>query len=184
MNITSIHLKAALLTYFRFGKQYVASDEVGTMEGNADIMVDTGKLLIEVETKISRSDLFQGEKRKASKHELFKALTPEKVNGKAIPNHFYIAVPTELLPDAEEWVLANNRKYGILECRTDLLLKPKLTRQDWKSAVRIIRKPCMLHDILITEVGRELIGKRLSSYMTDRYQTRVFELNKNNGEKI
>ena len=61
---TSLHLKAALLSYGRLKKQFIVADEVGVCKTNADIMVDTGGFLIEVEVKTSKSDLVQGEKKK------------------------------------------------------------------------------------------------------------------------
>jgi len=51
--ITAFDLKLALMQYFRFNRQWLCVDEFR----GADIIADTGKEIIEVETKITKSDL-------------------------------------------------------------------------------------------------------------------------------
>ena len=66
--VTAFDLKLALLQYFRFKRQGVCVEEFR----GADIIVDTGKEIIEVEVKITKADLINGEKRKQWKHESYK----------------------------------------------------------------------------------------------------------------
>ncbi len=182
--VTSCDLKTALMSYYRFKMHYIVADEVGMQIGNADILVDTGRLLIEVETKISRSDLFQGEKRKASKHELMKNVTEDILKKRTIPNQFYIAVPTELLPSAIEWVEKINPNYGVIECRTSLMLREKPNHKDFMAMVRIHRRAKMLHEKEITAYAKHLIGKRLSSSRTSTCQIAMYTFRKNEAQEV
>lgn len=173
--ITSMDLKTALLSYYRYKHQHVCSDEVGLSIGNADILVDTGNLLIEVEVKTSRSDLFQGEKRKGDKHKLMLNPSEEVLKKYIIPNQFYIAVPTELLPSAHEWVNKINPNYGIIECKTKIMMLERPNQRDFLSMVRIEKRGKMLHSEPISKRATELIGRRLSSAMTLHYQTMILD---------
>lgn len=116
----------------------------------ADIIVDTGKFLIEIETKISKSDLVQGEKRK-DKHEKYKT-----GNFKYVPNQFYICVPDTLIDVAEKWVSETNENYGILACR------PGFYRQIGNNIVTIKRAK-FLHEEPIQDWQKRKIIRRLSS---------------------
>lgn len=180
--ITSGHLKAALMAHYRFKKNYIVADEVGMQIGNADILVDTGKLLIEIETKISRSDLFQGEKRKGQKHHYMKIVTEELLMKRNLPNQFYIAVPTELVNDAIEWINQINPKYGVLECRTIVLLADRISQKDFEDCVKIIKKATNLHDKPIIAKSKQLIGKRLSSAMAANHMSGIIGYNKRKKE--
>ena len=115
MAVSSCEIKIALLSYFRFKKQHVCADEVGFALGNTDVSVFDEGFVTEIEIKTSKSDLWQGEKRKASKHAIYKNPTPDDLKKYVIPNQFFVCVPTELLNTAKEWVLTTYEKYGILE---------------------------------------------------------------------
>lgn len=184
MSISSQDLKTALMSYYRYKLGHVCSDEVGMQIGNADILVDTGNLLIEVETKISRSDLFQGEKRKSSKHEMMKNVTEEILKKRIIPNQFYIAVPTELVPDAIEWVEKTNPNYGVIECRTRIMELERLNHKEFMAIVKVIRKAKMLHDRKIGSGASHLIGRRLSSARTWDFQLGVLEWKRREKERL
>ena len=79
--ITAFEIKFALLSYFRFKRQWVCVDECM----NADVVADTGKQIIEVEVKVSKSDLMQGEAKKEWKHDNYRHLR----YGNYIPNKYY-----------------------------------------------------------------------------------------------
>jgi hypothetical protein len=180
-------LKTALLSYYRYKHQHVCADEVGLSIGNADILVDTGNLLIEVEVKISRSDMFQGEKRKGDKHNLMLNPVDEVLKKYIIPNQFYVAVPTELLPSAHEWVNKINPNYGIIECKTKIMALERPNQRDFLSMVRIEKRAKALHEQPISKRASEMIGRRLSSAMTAHYQVLILEQKKrikeyNNGK--
>ena len=106
MEIHSGHLKTALLAYYRFRNRNICADEVF----NADVLVDNGKQIIEVECKISKSDLKADIKKE--KHKLWKQ---EPLTRHYIPNKFYICVPTELVDEALKWTEENNSNYGVIE---------------------------------------------------------------------
>lgn len=109
-------IKTALMSYYRFKRQWICATEVHcSINGEiADVMVDTGTEIREVEIKCSKSDLWQGEAKK-SKHNWYLS------GHKNIPNAFYICVPTELLEEAQKWVIEKNPKYGIIEFITNRL---------------------------------------------------------------
>ena len=148
--ITSYHLKAHLYAYWRYKKQYIVADEVSINGSIADIIVNTGKFLIEIETKISKSDLIQGEKRK-KKHEMY-----IKGMNKYKPNQFYICVPDYLIKDAEIWVDKTNKDYGILAFRPGYY-------GTYGSNICTIKRPKFLHEEPIQDWQKRKIIMRLSS---------------------
>ena len=108
--MNSLEIKHALMSYFRFKRQWICATETLL----ADVMAITDKDIIEVEVKISKSDLWEGEARKR-KHKLF--INPSPSRQSYMPNKFYICVPTELSEEAEKWVAEVNSNYGIIICK-------------------------------------------------------------------
>lgn len=104
--VTAMDLKLALLEYYRFKRQFIAIDECL----NADIVADAGNHIIEVEVKISRSDLLKGEAVKAWKHQNYDL----QFFGRFIPNKYYFCVPASLKDVAIEYAYGLNSKYGVL----------------------------------------------------------------------
>lgn len=111
--MNSIEIKHAVLSYFRFKRQWICASECL----DNDIMVITNKDIIEVEIKVNKYDLWRGEARKI-KHQYYENY------GKAgwyrdpnTPNRFYICVPTELNEEAIKWVEKTNNDYGIILCK-------------------------------------------------------------------
>jgi hypothetical protein len=150
MKPTSAHLKAALYAYWRYKKQCIVADEVSINGSIADIIVNTGGFLFEIEVKTSKSDLIQGEK---NKHKHDKYLTG--IN-KYKPNQFYICVPTELVDVAKEWVKKTNPNYGILEYRSGYYPK-------WELHLITAKKAKFLHTEPIQKWQEKKIIMRLSS---------------------
>lgn len=144
------------MSYWRYKRQFVCADEVGVCLTDADIMVDTGGLLFEVEVKISKSDLIQGEKRK-DKHQRYGAITKGSadVKCKYVPNQFYLCVPTSLVEVAKEWVKATNKKYGVLE-----YIEMSVP---WEDRIKVAKKATFIHNYPITADQRNRIVRRLSS---------------------
>jgi len=105
--VTAFDLKLALLQYFRFRRQCICVDEFH----GADIIADTGKEIIEIEVKVTKNDLINGEKKKARKHQNYKL-------GHSFlllkPNKFLFCVPEFLVEAA--LALANdiNENYGVI----------------------------------------------------------------------
>ena len=150
-------LKVAVLSYYRFGKQSICIDEFN----GADVIVDTGTEIIEVEIKVTKSDLINGEKAKASKHKLY-------ASGHGYqwcrPNKYLFCVPTELVQEAADWAAELNPKYGVLSFDTQGFLN-RLNRGVSLRAGDLIythKRPSRLHDGY-PEKLRWLIAKRASS---------------------
>lgn len=99
----------------------------------ADMLVDTGKEIREIEIKISKSDLWNGEKRKNKHKEYYQKESKDR------PNKFYICVPEELLDEAKKWVEETNPKYGILIYRTDKYYSD--------NAIKSIKQAKSLHNL-------------------------------------
>jgi hypothetical protein len=116
--VNSVTVKTAALCYWRFAKRYMyIATEVGAY--NADLMACNGKDLVEVEVKVSRSDLA----RDFDKHKHLLYARPAEPTGSAaatarsrawVPNRFYFAVPELLEAYALEKISASNQKYGLL----------------------------------------------------------------------
>jgi len=103
----SLEIKYALLSYFRFKRQWLCATEVCL----SDVLVIAGNQIIEVEVKVNKYDLWKGEAKKL-KHKPPVGLPPWWLNHN--PNKFYICVPEELLEEAKKWVSETNNKYGII----------------------------------------------------------------------
>lgn len=125
-------LKAAALAWLRYGKRMpIVCSEVG--KWNADVLGVSKSSSIEVEVKISKSDLKQEFKTKASKHYLYENCRDDSPN---VPNYFYFMVPATLEEAACEVVGTNAPKAGIaiyhadsadrrLDHRVEIVKKPK-----------------------------------------------------------
>lgn len=174
--ITSSDLKLALLQYFRFKRGWVCVDEFR----GADIIVDTGKEIIEVEVKMTRSDLISGERRKKSKHWAYKMGYSYMRNR---PNKFIFCVPSRLVKIALSWSKELNPKYGVMSFDVNLFNKwneigvfGKRGTQHFDCLVyRRSAKP--LHDGYDNKL-RYAIAKRASSKLTGLLEKRFMEQSK------
>lgn len=112
--ITALKIKHALMSYFRFRRQWLCASECLC----ADVLAITDKDIIEVEIKISKSDLWHGEAKK-NKHNYYKNENPSWFD-RYHANKFYVCVPKNLLEEAKKWVEATNKKYGVIEYDDDV----------------------------------------------------------------
>lgn len=111
MEINSYHLKCALLAFYRYKRGAFCADEVVCSGGLSDILVDNGTTeVIDIEIKTSRADLMRDVRKE--KHEAYKAGDHKYF---ALPNKFYLCVPTDLVKDAIEFVEKTNPNYGVIE---------------------------------------------------------------------
>lgn len=112
--MTSAHIKHALMYYFRFDRQWLCASEC--MDN--DVMVFTGKYILEVEVKISKSDLWHGEAKK-DKHKWYRrdASVSAYFHKTYTPNKFYVCVPVAMESEAIRWVDQVNPRYGVITCR-------------------------------------------------------------------
>ncbi len=107
--MNALKIKCALMEYFRYTRQWICVDEASCGRGDrADILVDTGKEVREVEVKISSYDLNTLEKMKIKHLERFKGR-------KDTPNKFSICVPSNLIEEAKKWVKKMDSRYGLIE---------------------------------------------------------------------
>lgn len=138
--MTSYEIKHALLSYFRFKRQYICASECL----NNDVMVITKNgLTIDVEIKVNKYDLWKGEARK-SKHKWLKTNPSKNYHA----NKFYICVPTELLDEAEKWVNTINSKYGIIECSRRII---------YPKRILIIKKASLLHNFKSEKLANKIM---------------------------
>lgn len=111
--ISAYRIKHDVMSYFRFNRQCICASECM----NNDVMVITKSgLVLEVEVKISKYDLWKGEAKK-SKHKWYKKLedpTTAKIQKSNMANKFYMCIPTILEEEAIKWVEEINPKYGII----------------------------------------------------------------------
>lgn len=161
MDVTAEHLKAAVMSYFRFERQWLVATEVNYSElsGIADILCDTGTEIIEVETKVSKSDLVDLEWKK-KKHDYFKQLEGDLIS-KHVPNKYYVCVPKNLTRLAESFIGDVNPGYGLMTFDTR---EEKIHSR----IITITKHPKPLHSGYDTSV-RDILVMRLCSEVANFY---------------
>lgn len=141
--------------YFRFKRRYqFIATEVGRF--NSDILISNGEKILEIEVKISISDLKNEIKKK--KHAIYASPTP--YYKKFIPNYFLFAVPESLIDKSLTLIKENDGLISVFE-------KPIVSKHDLYC--KIIKKPKLitskfsetLQKDLILRMGSELIRGRL-----------------------
>lgn len=150
--MTSHDVKSKLLAYWRFKRRYqFIATECGTY--NADILIANDKEIIEVEVKVSKSDLKNDFKKR--KHKIY-------ANGKSkwIPNKFYFGVPIELEDYAKE--LCEGTPYGVIRVQ-DGKYSPyrdfcKISKKAKKLTTKLNEE--LIHKIVL-RMGSELITRRV-----------------------
>lgn len=164
MKITSDLLKCAVMSYYRFNRGYISAEEVFIDYGRADVLVDTGKSINEIEIKISKHDLMVKELEKLKhKYELKRKI-----------NKFYICVPDYLKDCATEFIQKVNNKYGLIIFNVDIFEKSK-TYWRIKESLEIVKRAKNLND-KYNEKYKEDIVKRLSSKVINDLQTKILGL--------
>lgn len=165
MKIDSHDIKEALLHYFRHKRGWVCADEVFSGQFLGDIVADSGKWTIEVEIKMSKSDLIYGEKRKTTNWGKGINKHADWRNGRA--NKFALCVPEDLQECAEEWIDKTNKKYGLYIYKKTLWIQENIFTK------KIAR---LLHSEYNEKKYLKRIARRLSS-------CRAFELTEINQRK-
>ncbi len=159
-NISSLHLKTALLYYYRFKRGYLCSDEVysGCRE-KADILIDTKKAIYEIEIKTNKSDLYKEKKKKKHKVDFFRGA-----------NKFYLCVPSDLIPFTQKWIQEVNPKYGLIEFNTQYYTerKARYNITQWDKCLRFKKQALNLHKGYNIRLRQNII-KRLSSALCNAY---------------
>lgn len=109
MKLTALHLKCAVMEYYRYTRQCLCVDEVDLgSRGRADVLVDTGSQIHEIEVKVSKYDLNTLEGKK------YKHCAQYQVD-KSYANKFSLCVPNYLVDTAKTWIAQTNPKYGLIE---------------------------------------------------------------------
>ena len=158
MPVSSGDIKIALLSKYRFKMQQVAADEVKYVLGITDMSAWKNGILTEIEIKISKSDLVNGEKKKKSKHKNY--LAPASAPTRCIiPNYFWVCVPSSLVEDALLWVKTVNPKYGVLEYKDNF---DKTQPHKYGELINIKKRASKLHNTLSPN-GWKKIAYRASS---------------------
>lgn len=173
MKLTAFHLKLALMEYYRFRRQYICVDEFN----GADIIVDTGSSIIEVEIKVDRSDLRRGEDKKVVKHDCYRrGISYHRCH----PNKYLFCVPTSLREVAEKTIQTLNPKYGLI--LFDEARFHRFTDQGWPAflgdLVCTVKRAGKLH-AKYSDKQSKLIAKRTSSKLATLMQNQ-FKLEINN----
>ena len=158
--ITSCEIKIAVLSNYRYKKQLICADEVGFALGNTDVSVFNDGFLTEIEIKTSKSDMWQGEKAKKQKHDIYREASPELIKKYHIPHQFFMCVPTELVEEAKKWVLTTHEKYGILEYRGSKTAGVWIPRPE--DLIYVAKRAKMLHEVPYPDAWKKL-ARRLSS---------------------
>ena len=161
MEIHSGNIRAVLMYYYRFKRQFIACSEVKTdCNELSDVLVSSKKHIFEIEIKTSKQDLIKGEARK-QKH-----IRP---NEKRLVNKFFICVPTELVEDAKLWIAMVNPNYGLIEFNSDIA---KNHHYQNPFILNFIFKAKCLQPMYRPILKSQLI-KRLSSALTTEYLGRI-----------
>lgn len=162
MPIDSKFLKTALMSYFRFERTWVTAMEVNCGKyGIADVLVDTGEEIIEIEVKRFKNDLLKNELNK-QKHALFK----EGNSKPTYPNRYYVCVPDSLGREAERFLRSLNNDYGLIVVDT----KTKLHSR----SAKVVKHAKKLHEVYNKELSKAII-LRLCSEIANMYEIEVNE---------
>lgn len=139
--ISSFDLKLACMEQYRFKKGYVSVDECNS----CDVIADNGKEIVEVEVKISKYDLLNGEKKKKSKHLNYANAANKK--RWMIPNRYYFCVPSKLSDIAIEYAKELNPSYGVIQFDEVAFMKMKLRDKfnQHDQFLKVVKRTKLLH---------------------------------------
>lgn len=158
MTIETERIAALVMCWLRFAKQhtYVAR-EAGHF--SADVLGTNLKTIVEVEVKVSISDLRNDKKK--SKHSFYASEDNQRGNeGASVPHQFYYAVPEIMKDAAIDFVQGLNKNYGVLILSTQLH-----SGGDWNSWKRLIlaKRANRLHKGKVSDGLRTLLASRMAS---------------------
>lgn len=103
--ITAEEIKRHLYNYWARERACICCDELFHSDDRfrADFVVLQGKSIIEIEIKISKSDLINGEKKKELKW-----------SKNSLHSKYGLCVPKYLADEAKKWIDEQNPKYGLI----------------------------------------------------------------------
>ena len=129
LDFASSEVTVACLCWLRFGRQlpYIATEYETYGYHRADVFGANEKESVEIEVKVSRSDLLRDFASKKSKHQRYgDAFTVS--SGARMPNRVYFAVPERIKDDALKTISREAPAYGII------VMAPS-TEAGWLSSV-------------------------------------------------
>lgn len=165
----SFDLTVEALCWLRFGKKmpYVATEAGGW---NADVLAATDKFVVEVEVKVSKTDLKRDFTSKRSKHFLY--ANADGQPSRHVPNYFYFMVPKDIDDVALEVLEKEAPKAGLLS------FDPSSRELDGRKTT-VIRRPTKLHNREPTPAFLKVLLNRMGSELCGRYvvqQTFMFQV--------
>ena len=166
--MTAIELKEAALYFLRFerGLTHICT-EFG--QYSADVAGASDTRFVEIETKISLSDLRNDFKKR--KHQIY--LLSDMVHGHResdFPNYFYFMVPKELTDEAIKLCEEKNKSYGVITYAAE--------SEYWVNRFKVSRRGKKIH----TRKPSEKVLSRMASRMANEIVTahmlkhRVYEM--------
>jgi len=167
MKLSADIIKTAVLSYYRFRRQMLCVDEAYCNNGRSDVLVESDKGFYDIEIKISKSDLWQGEARKRKHYNRRNTyLNATYLNA----TYFIMCVPESLLEEAKKWVDQTNSKYGILVFKEDKWNKMCELNNiyELESLVKTIRTPKKLTEHRSTKLHDVIVKRLTSAYITKR----------------
>lgn len=163
---TSEHLKCWLIKWFRIKNHYplVATEVLCDYKWQADVLTSDYKKIIEVEIKVSLSDLKNDFIKKAGKHESLSGKVFGEKRGYVnndkllIPNYFYFAVPEKILNKA--YKIIKDTPYGLL-----CIHSGHYNNDDYITKIKESNKlnniyPEKLEKLIIKRMSSEIFGLR------------------------
>ena len=177
MKVTAFDLKLALLSYFRFERQWVCVDEFR----HADVVVDTGEDFVEVEVKITKGDLVNKECKKTGKHWHYSIGQPYN---QLWPNKFYFCVPETLVKDAMEMCLGLNPKYGVIAFNPHIFENHIRWNYNFphQKCLRMARTAKKLHESY--DNHQQAIARRASAKLIDLMKLQYLQIRRNQNDNI
>lgn len=141
--LLSKRIKIACLCYLRFDRQMpLVATEAGYWNG--DVVGVSPTEAVELEIKVSKSDLLADMKTKKAKHSLY--LDPDGTTVH-VPNKFYFVVPAELEAETIKYVHENANKYGVIVFRERKEKRTSGHKSEQASGwVKIAKKAYRLHN--------------------------------------
>ena len=164
MNVTANVLKTAIMSFYRFKKGHWVCTELTYPQGIADVIAidtKTGEV-IEIEVKISKSDLLSENIHKKEKHEFLesynKTIPAENIHcyiDNPAPNKFYFLVPSYLVDVANDYCEEMNPKYGVLKFNENSHARLP------ENTITYIRQGRKLHSDNVSQYFKDALIKRV-----------------------
>ena len=151
-SINSNYIKLSLLAYYRYVNKfiYVCTEAINY----ADVIALKKDKLVEIEVKVSKSDL-KADFHKP-KHRLYlNAETNIKTKPtRIIPNEFYFCTTRQLQEDALQLIKEYNNNYGLMICDNIGFIGDN---------IKVIKKAKPLHNQIPKPTYFEAVAKRMSN---------------------